>query len=149
MGKHMIKTNIGWLVGLVLLLISPLLMAQDLKQHQWKDRLVVIFTDDRNADRYLEQISLLKAEKEGMEERKLVVYSFCIDSYRMGLEPSDWIIAESEDLQELNSDAPFEVLLIGLDGSVKLRQPEVLDTNELFSRIDAMPMRQQELRNQQ
>ncbi|MEM9823617.1 MAG: DUF4174 domain-containing protein [Bacteroidota bacterium] len=44
------------------------------------------------------------------------------------------------------SKAPFEVLLLGLDGGVKLQQPEVLSCTELFAIIDRMPMRRQELR---
>jgi hypothetical protein len=146
MGMYVVRRNIRWILGLVLLLSSPVLMAQDLKQHQWKDRLVVIFTDDREGGRYIEQITILKGELEGLEDRKLVVYTLWGESYRVGLESNNWIAAESEDLQKLGSDAPFEVLLIGLDGSVKLRQAEVLGTDELFARIDAMPMRRQELR---
>lgn len=42
----------------------------------------------------------------------------------------------------------FEVLLIGLDGGVKLRQAEVLSNEKLFGRIDQMPMRRRELQRQ-
>ena len=40
------------------------------------------------------------------------------------------------------------MVLIGLDGGVKLEKQEVLSMKELFSIIDAMPMRANELRNQ-
>lgn len=46
-----------------------------------------------------------------------------------------------------NPDSGFEILLIGLDGGVKLRQDKVIDAETLFARIDAMPMRRQELEN--
>jgi hypothetical protein len=39
----------------------------------------------------------------------------------------------------------FEVLLIGKDGGVKLRQQEPVGTDVLFAVIDAMPMRRQEM----
>lgn len=41
----------------------------------------------------------------------------------------------------------FEVILIGLDGSIKLRQMEVLSKEDLIAIIDAMPMRKSEIKN--
>ena len=41
----------------------------------------------------------------------------------------------------------FEIILIGLDGGIKLRQNELLSTRKLFELIDGMPMRQAEIRN--
>lgn len=40
----------------------------------------------------------------------------------------------------------FEVILIGLDGGVKLRQTEALETKKLFDLINSVPMRQAEMR---
>lgn len=37
-------------------------------------------------------------------------------------------------------------LLVGRDGGVKLRSPEPITPDELFGRIDEMPMRQREVR---
>ena len=42
---------------------------------------------------------------------------------------------------------PFEVVLIGLDGGVKLRQTLVLSCQKLFGTIDVMPMRRAEMRH--
>ena len=41
----------------------------------------------------------------------------------------------------------FEVLLVGKDGGVKLRQETPLSVDDLFATIDAMPMRQREMAN--
>jgi hypothetical protein len=40
----------------------------------------------------------------------------------------------------------FEVILIGKDGTVKLRSKAAVSTSALFQLIDAMPMRQEEMR---
>lgn len=40
----------------------------------------------------------------------------------------------------------FEALLVGRDGGVKLRSPEPIGPDELFGRIDEMPMRRREMR---
>jgi hypothetical protein len=39
-----------------------------------------------------------------------------------------------------------EIVLIGLDGGVKLRQNEFLGCEDLFAIIDGMPMRRRELK---
>jgi hypothetical protein len=40
----------------------------------------------------------------------------------------------------------FTVILIGKDGGEKIRQGSSVDLKEIFAIIDAMPMRQQEMR---
>jgi hypothetical protein len=40
---------------------------------------------------------------------------------------------------------PFQVLLIGKDGGVKLRSSEPVSVKDIFGLIDSMPMRQQEM----
>ena len=57
-----------------------------------------------------------------------------------------WIRCLSTFLQMRTYQADFEVLLIGLDGGKKLQQNLLLSTQQLFDKIDAMPMRAQELR---
>lgn len=39
----------------------------------------------------------------------------------------------------------FEVLLIGKDGGVRLRQPRPITPEALFAKIDAMPMQRREM----
>ncbi|MDP5094209.1 MAG: DUF4174 domain-containing protein, partial [Polaribacter sp.] len=44
-------------------------------------------------------------------------------------------------------NTPFKVMLIGLDGGIKLAQSTVLSKEKLFAIIDGMPMRKREIRN--
>ncbi len=46
----------------------------------------------------------------------------------------------------VNSEAAFEVLLVGRDGEVKLRRETLVAASEIIALIDTMPMRQNEMR---
>lgn len=52
-------------------------------------------------------------------------------------------------LARLHRADGFEAVLIGKDGGVKARQTEELDMSAFFDAIDRMPMRQQEIQQQQ
>ena len=43
------------------------------------------------------------------------------------------------------SDSPFQLILIGLDGGVKLRKTKYITAGEIFSVIDGMYMRRKEI----
>ena len=45
----------------------------------------------------------------------------------------------------LNEKEDFEVILIGLDGGIKLQRTELLTKEDLFKITDSMPMRRDEL----
>jgi hypothetical protein len=45
------------------------------------------------------------------------------------------------------AEGSFEVVLLGLDGRVKLRQDKLLNCDRLYNTIDRMPMRQRELKS--
>lgn len=119
-------------------------MAQtSLSQHQWKDRLVVIIADGLDNPLLTEQVQELQSHTEGLEERKHFIYRLFPSKYATGLEdqPEDWV-ADNKLYQKLKrSKDSFEVLLIGLDGGVKLRQSKILTIEKLFRTIDSMPMR--------
>ncbi len=84
--------------------------------------------------RVAEQARLLAADRAGAAERDLVV-----------VEP---VALDQADLRRRYGVAPgrFAALLIGRDGGVKLRSGEPMSTRTLFEAIDAMPMRQAEMR---
>lgn len=47
----------------------------------------------------------------------------------------------------LDESNDFEIILIGLDGRIKLRQSQFLLDEDLLRIIDAMPMRRNEIKN--
>lgn len=123
------------------------LYAQDLSSHQWKERLVLILTSDLSNADYLKQLKELKADEKALEERKLVIYQITPTQFKVGLdEDGDW--QQDSDLYRKykTTESDVEVKLIGLDGGVKLDQRKFLSRKKLFSEIDAMPMRREEIR---
>lgn len=47
----------------------------------------------------------------------------------------------------LDAKENFEIILIGLDGGIKIQQTKILTKEHLFNTIDAMPMRKNEMEN--
>lgn len=120
--------------------------AQKISSHHWKDRVLVIFTDDIDSQSYKDQINEFEKNRDGLIERKVVVYHVNLDQYKMGFSDSEWC----KSIHSLNkirkSETSFEVVLIGLDGGFKLSKTSTISCEELFGTIDIMPMRRQEIK---
>lgn len=129
------------------MLFTSHLSAQNLSDHRWKNRLILILTNDTSLSEYQKQLDEFRSQEKGMGERKLIVYHITPTQYRAGLgTTSDWHMSNKLYLQFHEKEKDFAVLLIGLDGGVKLRQNKLLTCEKLFSAIDIMPMRQAEMR---
>ena len=135
------------LLAIYLLLSSiSTVNAQKLSSRRWNDCLIIIMASDPSNSIILDQTIKFKKSESGLKERKIVIYRALPDKYQIGLnESSAWETSGNiyESMKETNSD--FEIVLIGLDGGIKLRREELLTTNELFGVIDQMPMRRAEL----
>jgi hypothetical protein len=118
-----------------------------LKSYLWQNRLLLIFTPHDQTELYREQLAELNGQERGMQERDLLVLHVFPDhiilpgGVRLEEEQAQslrnhFIIAKSETLS----------LLIGKDGTEKLRSRDLLSSQRLFLTLDAMPMRQQEMR---
>lgn len=132
---------------LLYLMTEVPLKAQHFSQHRWEDRVLLIYTADVKEDRWKSQLAILAADPVGMAERKLVVYQIVDGHYKNGWEAQgDWKKLESYTYPASSTTQGFEIVLIGLDGGVKLRQNELLSLAKLYALIDGMPMRRAELR---
>jgi hypothetical protein len=131
-----------------LLLMSVHAEVQNLTGYMWENRLLVVLTDSFENQEYQKQIAELVTDTAGLKERRLIIYHAAPEKFAKGIAPKNWEISSEfySDLKKLES--PFEVILIGLDGGVKLRKDRLLSLKELFGTIDAMPMRMNELRLQ-
>jgi len=125
------------------------LSSQDLSMHKWKNRLIIVATNDLENPLFKKQLKEFKEYPKGLNERKLVIYQVKDMEYREGLEGDGaWKKMETKEMNiQKDSNSNFEITLIGLDGWVKLQQSKVLSTEELFLIIDAMPMRILEMQN--
>lgn len=121
--------------------------AQDLAHHQWQNRLLIIKLNTAKLQLYQQQLNELMGNLAGLKERKLILYHVKDYQYCKGLKKrTTWQALKDGALKQVcKSKFDFEVILIGLDGGVKLRQARVLKVAKLFAVIDAMPLRKGEL----
>ena len=140
----MLKKNLLLLVAFLFTLNS---YCQNLKEHQWKNRLVLIITKDLTSDIFKRQNVTLASKTEELKQRKILVYKIIPKNYQ--LEYSNKNIIQNDNMfRKYNkADNIFKIILIGLDGGIKLEQTEFLSTEKLFAIIDGMPMRRSEIRN--
>ena len=124
--------------------------AQNLEKHTWKNRILIVKTSDSASEIYQEQIKEFKNAADELKDRKFVLYKITGDDFELINFANDELndagkIAGKPLEMILNDKENFEVILIGLDGGIKLRQTEVLTKEALFNIVDAMPMRRNEL----
>ena len=136
------------LLILVLTFITYATMtSQSISDLQWKNRLIVVITDSANSKELHEQLEIFKNDMDGFIDRKLKLIHALPDKQRFVLpEISEWQVSNFYRNNKKDKSADLEVILIGLDGGVKLRQYEVVEAKEIFDLIDSMPMRQSEIR---
>jgi hypothetical protein len=119
----------------------------DLHQYQWKNRLLLIFASHGDEPAYKTLKAEIEARAEGVEERDLLVGEVLErgQSYFAGgpIEPES---ADALRRRFSVSEQPFTVLLIGKDGELKMRREIPTALTEIFTLIDSMPMRRQEMR---
>lgn len=104
----------------------------DVKSQQWRHRLLVVFADEENDPRLATQRRLLGPVIAELRERDVLLIEV------VGDDP----LREALGVPRTG----FHALLVGKDGGVKLREPQPVRPQTLVALIDAMPMRQAELR---
>jgi hypothetical protein len=121
--------------------------GQDLEKHQWKNRVLLIVSSKEKNKAVLKQVQILKKENKGLQEQKLVFYTIFKEYYKYNFQ-LDKQKSQQQYHQFNKDDSPFKIFLIGLDGSIKLKQEALLSANKLFTIIDGMPMRRSEMKRQ-
>jgi hypothetical protein len=118
----------------------------DLNEYRWKNRLVLIFAPSIEDSFYLKQKSEFKVKVAELIDRDIIM----IELLEAGISTIAEIPLNNEQQSFLRKK--FEVIddfvfiLIGKDGTVKLRSQEPVSSEDLFSLIDSMPMRKEEMR---
>ncbi|MGJ4931289.1 DUF4174 domain-containing protein [Bradyrhizobium sp. HKCCYLS2038] len=108
--------------------------ASPLGHYKWKNRLLVVTgPDDATAQR---QRRIYDAAKGGMAERQILL-----------LQAVDDTNSSRQLRAAVGTDGRrFKVFLIGKDGHTALASETPISAEDLFNRVDAMPMRQDEMR---
>ena len=135
----------------LIILITTMAMTlngQNLKEHLWENRIVLIITSGSESETYTSQIEAFNINSQEFDARKLIIYKVLPNKYKVeNSEDNSWV-SDSRLYTLYNSnDKDFKIILIGLDGNIKIEQSELLTTKDLFATIDSMPMRRSELRN--
>ena len=123
-----------------------MLQAQDLSEHRWKDRLVLLLSDDLANPELRKQQQILTGLNQELRDRKIVVYTVTPEFLYTGLKGMKKNRNNTLCRKYKKGKASFQVVLLGLDGGVKLRENRAVKPEELFGLIDRMPMRRAELR---
>lgn len=106
--------------------------------HRWRHRLLLVFADNADHPALHRQHTQWKADTTGAEERQLQL----VQITGKHSPPNAAALREQFGVPAKG----FHVLLIGKDGGVKLRRTEPVAMPALFTLIDSMPMRQEEMR---
>ncbi|MBS3771945.1 MAG: DUF4174 domain-containing protein [Bacteroidales bacterium] len=137
------------LLILGLILTAQLANGQNdmLEQYQWENRLILLF-GSISESAVEKQITELEKDTEGITDRDLLIFHIDRDEVRF-IEKSDNPAPSADKLRNRYNigEQEFRYILIGKDGGVKLNKKEFVPNKDLFSVIDAMPMRQREMRN--
>jgi hypothetical protein len=119
----------------------------DLSAYQWKNRLLILFApseDDRVYQSFKEQ---LQKRTQEIRDRNLLIFHV----FESGEGRLDDLSLNKEQARSLRKRfsikmGQFKLILIGKDGEVKFQGELPAELSDIFSIIDAMPMRQREIR---
>lgn len=123
-------------------------MQAQLNQHQWEDRILLLFAGHPEDSSFLQQMTHFQDDVAGLEDRDLVVYRIYKEK---GVTPNgkDLSTKNAERLRAKYRvpDDSYTIILIGKDGGEKMRKTnEILTRKVLYQTIDSMPMRRAEMR---
>lgn len=124
------------------------LKVGSLAELRWQKRIVIIFSDENNQVAARQENQLL-AVREGLEDRDVIVLRFRGTAVDV-LFGSIQVNFEANALRQSLSGpetGEFAMILVGKDGTEKLRAKTPVPAEELFTFIDSMPMRQAETRH--
>lgn len=110
-----------------------------LTTYQGKSRVVLVFGPNDSDAKFAKQMSELKSKAE-LEDRQIVVLPVPADDKAAG--------KSLPYLQKKYNDGngDFSVVLIGKDGHTAFRSGDPISAETLFGKIDAMPMRKDEIK---
>jgi hypothetical protein len=132
----------------VLLWVMNSVTAQDISDHQWKKRVLIVMAANKDSELLHQQIAIFNQNEAGLTERKLLIYLATPQEYTLyNPKKINWKPGSGLYENYQSRDTEMELVLIGLDGGIKHRTYSLTPALEIFTVIDGMPMRQSEMRN--
>ena len=126
-----------------------------LEDHRWEHRLLFVFAPSEDDDRFRKQMEALRGQVEGLRERHMRLITVFTDRGRIRAvpdEPGTPLDTASIERLRRRYEVPndrFAVILVGKDSTEKRRDLSPVPVAPIFDTIDAMPMRQREMRGDQ
>jgi hypothetical protein len=119
----------------------------DLRAYQWKNRLLILFAPSEKDLIYQSFKERLQRRAREVHDRDLLIFHV-LETGENRLANLPLNKEQGIFLRKKFSIIPGQliVILIGKDGKLKLRKEIPIELSEIFSVIDAMPMRQREIR---
>ena len=119
----------------------------DLSSYQGKNRLLMLFAPSEDASMYQSFKEQLQIRTQEIRDRDLVTFHL----FESGAGRLDFLPLHKEQVLSLRKRFSIKsgqctVILIGKDGEVKFREQLPVDLSDILAVIDAMPMRQREMR---
>ena len=139
------------LIALYIALFTPVLALQGqnpLNGYKWKNRVLLILGSSKSSELINAQLTRLEPLNKAFDERKILILK-AVDGNLQILNGSNTHNYSKSDLNAVfNAEkADFKLILIGLDGGIKLEQKQPIDRLDLFGLIDGMPLRKAEIKN--
>lgn len=118
----------------------------DLGQYVWKNRLLFLFSPSPEAPAYRALNDELRRNPDGVRDRDLLVFRILEQGPSL-VGSQEMSPQEAEELRRrfVVSRGAFTVVLVGKDGTVKLKREGPTALKDIFGLIDSMPMRRQEM----
>ncbi|PHN00816.1 DUF4174 domain-containing protein [Flavilitoribacter nigricans] len=133
-------------ITLIILFMSMMtLNGQPLAKHQWKDRLILVFSNSPGDSVATEQLERFREDTAAVKDRDLLIYRItpAMVNGPGGQQEttSEWFYK----YYRVGKDE-FNIILIGKDGGEKLRSEQLIQPEKIFDLIDTMPMRRAEMK---
>lgn len=126
--------------------MNHIMMAQDISNYRWENRILLIICERADDPYVAKQLTAFREGSKDMLERKLEIILSTKDNVYIGLNLDKTKIELPQYATYKSTSLPFEMILIGLDGGIKMQYTEYTSLKEIFSLIDSMPMRKAEMR---
>ena len=138
--------SIRILLILTFLMAFSKIFSQDLGAYQWKNRIILLKDTHLDSDWLQAQLKRLRFNSEALLEREVLLFLLTDTSvYDEKLNKTSLQVAAIVTKYELSN---FEgLVLIGKDGSTKLKEQFIVNPSTIFDLIDGMPMRAAEIKN--
>jgi hypothetical protein len=126
---------------------NVLASSLDLSQFQWKNRLLFLFSPKRDHPFFDILHKSLTSRQAEVADRDLVIFEI-LESGPSSINTNSLDPQTAQSLRDKFDIArsEFTVILIGKDGGIKLNRQDQTRLEDVFALIDAMPMRQEEMR---